>query len=226
MNFLRDDTGVASRAVAKAICDGLFDNKRVLWLVSGGSNIAAEKVTMDMIRAHASARLDGLAIMPVDERYGHPGHKDSNIQQLREAGFDARGSTLVDVLMHDLPFEQTVSFYNDIVATALANADVVIGQFGMGADGHIAGIKPGSPATEIDESTVAGYEWDDYTRMTLMPVALRQITMGFLLAYGDDKRKSLLGLRRHTAAFAKLPAVLLHELPEVYVYNDQVGNKE
>lgn len=226
MNFLRDDSGVAARAVAKAICDGLFDNKRVLWLVSGGSNVAAEKMTMDMVIKHAADRLGGLAIMPIDERYGHPGHADSNVQQLRTAGFKTGAATLVDVLLHDLPFEQTVSFYSNVAATALANADVIIGQFGMGADGHIAGIKPDSPAADPDESTVTGYEWEDYTRMTLMPAALRQITIGFLLAYGADKKKALLGLKQHTTEFTKLPAVLLYELPEVHVYNDQIGNKE
>jgi 6-phosphogluconolactonase/glucosamine-6-phosphate isomerase/deaminase len=226
MNFLREDMGMATHAIAKAICDGLFAQKRVLWLVSGGSNTGAEKDIMDMVSRHASPRLGGLAILPIDERFGESGHKDSNIQQLRDAGLNPGAATVVDILIHNLPFEQTVSFYNDVAATALANADIIIGQFGMGADGHIAGIKPNSPATELDDATVAGYEWEDYTRLTLTAAALRQVTVGFLLAYGADKRKALLALRRHTTAFAKLPAVLLSELPEVYVYNDQIGNKE
>jgi 6-phosphogluconolactonase/glucosamine-6-phosphate isomerase/deaminase len=226
MKFLREDTGVVSHEIARVICDGLFANKRVLWLVSGGSNLAAEKDIMDMARNHADGHLRGLAIMPVDERYGHPGHDDSNIQQLRDAGFDPGSATFIDVLLHDTPFDETVSFYNELANAALANADLVVGQFGMGADGHIAGIKPDSPAADSDVSTVTGYNWSDYQRLTLMPAALRQITVGFLLAYGSDKKKTLLQLQKNKLPFHKLPAVLLYEIPEMYVYNDQIESED
>ncbi len=225
MKFVKGDKTVAEHAIAQAICDGLADGKRVLWLVSGGSNIQLEKDVMDLVRDHAGDKLAGLAVMPIDERYGPPSHKDSNVQQLREAGFDQGAATLVDVLVHDVPFDQTVGFYTDVAAAAFANAGVVVGQFGMGSDGHIAGIKPSSPATEPDESTVAGYEWEDYRRMTLMPAALRQVTVAFMPAYGDDKRGPLLHLQKNDQPFARLPAVLLYELPEVYVYNDQLESE-
>lgn len=223
MKFVRADKGEATKSIAKAICDNLFENKRVLWLVSGGSNIAVEKDVMDMVHNHAGERTAGLAVLPIDERYGPPGHADCNVQKLRDAGFDPAGATLVDVLFRDLPFDQTVRFYNDVASTALANADVVISQYGMGPDGHIAGIKPNSPATDVDESTVAGYEWDDFTRMTLMPAALRQATINFVIAYGTDKKVQLERLQKHEASFSELPAILLHELSAVYVFNDQIG---
>jgi len=226
MKFLREDTGAAAQAIATSICDGLFAGKRVLWLASGGSNIAVEAHVMDMVRDHAKGKLHSLAILPMDERYGQPGHVDSNAQKMRDAGFDPGEATWIDVLMHDVPLDQTVSFYDDVASAALANAGIVIGQFGMGDDGHIAGIKPGSPATEQDGSTVAGYEWNDYTRMTLMPAALRQITTAYLLCYGADRKKPLERLKKKELTFKSLPALLLYELPEVYVYNDQLGNKE
>ncbi|HEY4160911.1 MAG TPA: 6-phosphogluconolactonase [Candidatus Saccharimonadales bacterium] len=225
MQFVKGSKTAAAHAVAKAICDGLFDGKQVLWLVSGGSNIVVEKGIMDMLHNHVADHLTGLAVMPMDERYGPLGHKDSNVQQLREAGFDPGTGALVDVLLHDTPFDQTVSFYNDVAAAALASADVIVGQFGMGGDGHVAGIKPNSPATEADEATVAGYDWEDYQRLTLMPAALRQTTAGFLVAYGDDKRGPLEHLQKKDEPFAKLPAVLLYELPDVYVYNDQMESE-
>ena len=226
MKFIREDTEAAAHAIAQSICDGLFADKRVLWLVSGGSNIAVEKKVMDMVRDHAGSKLAGLAILPIDERYGPAGHKNSNVQALRDAGFDSGVAIVVDVLMHNVPFDQTVGFYNEVASTALSNASVIVGQFGMGSDGHIAGIKPESPATELDESTVAGYEWDDYVRMTLMPAALRQVTSGFLIAYGADKKKPLTQLQKQAVPFKKLPAMLLYELPDVHVYNDQIGSEE
>lgn len=226
MKFLREDTEAATHAIAQSICDGLYAGKQVLWLVSGGSNLAVEKDVMDIIRNHAGEKLADLVVLPIDERYGPAGHKDSNVQALRDAGFDPGAATLVDVLMHNTPFDQTVSFYNEAAATALSNASVIVGQFGMGSDGHIAGIKPESPATEPDESTVAGYEWDDYVRMTLMPAALRQTTTSFLVAYGADKKKPLVQLQKNAVSFRMLPAVLLYELPDVYVYNDQIGSED
>jgi 6-phosphogluconolactonase/glucosamine-6-phosphate isomerase/deaminase len=225
MKFVRADTGVAERAIAKSICDNLYEGKRVLWLISGGSNVVVEKTVMDMVRDHASERSAGLAVMPIDERYGPPGHADCNVQKLREAGFDPGDATLVDVLVHNQSFDQTVSFYNDVASTALANADVVISQYGMGPDGHVAGIKPGSPATEVDESTVAGYAWEDYMRMTLMPAALRQAAVNFVVAYGADKKKPLEELRKKDMPFTELPAMLLYELSNVKVFNDQMGTR-
>lgn len=225
MEFLREKPESAERAIAATICEGLLAGKRVLWLVSGGSNIAIEKNVMDLVRNHADDKLGGLAILPIDERYGAPGHQDSNAAQLKAAGFDPGKAMFVDVLMHDLPFDQTVSLYTEVASTALANAGLVIGQFGMGADGHIAGIKPDSPATEEDDSTVAGYEWSDYLRMTLMPAALRQVSVGFLVAYGADKKQPLERLQHGTASFKQLPAMLLHEIQEVYVYNDSLESE-
>lgn len=225
MQFLREDQGAATRAIAKRVCDELFAGKRVLWLTSGGSNIAVEVAIMQLLRTHCDSKLEGLAIMPMDERYGHPDHADSNVAALRAAGFDAGAATLVDVLMHDVPLDQTVSFYNDVAATALANASVIIGQFGLGADAHVAGILPGSPAAEADEATVAGYEWSDYTRMTLTPAALRQVQVGYVVAHGASKKVALNRLQKNKEDLPELPAKLLYEIPEVYVYNDVISSE-
>lgn len=226
MQFLRESQETAEKAIAKTICDALFEGKRVLWLTSGGSNIAPEVAIMQRVTDHCADKLDGLAVMPMDERYGEPGHKDSNSEALRVAGFNAGRATWVDVLTHNEPFEQTVSFYGDVAATALANAQVIVGQFGLGNDAHVAGILPASPATAPGSATVVGYEWSDYVRMTLSAEALQQITVGYVLAYGDAKKEALTRLRANAEPFEQLPAKLLYELPEVYVYNDQLNETE
>jgi 6-phosphogluconolactonase/glucosamine-6-phosphate isomerase/deaminase len=225
MQFLREDSTAAVKAIAQRICDELFADKRVLWLVSGGSNVELEVQVMEKLHLHCADKLPRLAIMPMDERYGKPGHPDSNTQQLREAGFEAGTATWVDVLMHDVPFDQTIDFYNEVSATALANAMVVVGQFGLGPDGHTAGLLPGSPATEIDNATVAGYEWSDYTRLTLTPHALRQVTIAYVPAYGQGKKVALQRLRKNKEDLAELPSALLYEIPEVYVYNDAISSE-
>jgi len=225
MKFLRENSGKAVRVIAGRICEGLHEGKRVLWLTSGGSNTALEVEVMKLVRKHAEGELGGLAIMPMDERYGKPGHADSNTQQLREAGFDPGAATWIDVLVHDVSFDLTIDFYDEVAATVLASAAVIVGQFGLGPDGHVAGILPDSPAIDADEVTVAGYEWTDYTRMTLTPVALKQITVAYVPAYGDNKRDALERLQKNAEPLSSLPAALLYELPEVYVYNDAIKSE-
>jgi 6-phosphogluconolactonase/glucosamine-6-phosphate isomerase/deaminase len=225
MKFLRENQGSAVEAIALRLGKELDAGKRVLWLVSGGSNVAAEVEIMAMIRERYGDKLDQLAVMPMDERYGEKGHAGSNTQQLREAGFDSGGATWVDVLEHNVPFEQTVDFYNDIAATALAHAGAIVGQFGMGDNGHIAGVQPGSPAVTADETTVAGFEWSDYPRLTLTPTVLKRITVAYLLAYGASKQDVLLKLRECEGDVSNFPGLLLYDIPEVYVYNDQIESE-
>jgi len=225
MKFLRENQGNALAAVAARLGKQLETGRRVLWLVSGGSNTAAEVEIMAALRKQHEQRLDQLAILPMDERYGEKGHADSNTQKLREAGFDPGGATWVDVLEHNVSFEQTIDFYNEVAATALANASSIVGQFGMGDNGHIAGIQPSSPAVTADETTVAGFEWSDYMRLTLTPNALKRVNVAFLLAYGQNKKEVLIKLQRCEGEVSTFPALLLYEIPEVFVYNDQIESE-
>jgi 6-phosphogluconolactonase/glucosamine-6-phosphate isomerase/deaminase len=58
--------------------------KRVLWLLSGGSNIRAIVEVMDSID---DSLTPNLSLLLADERFGPVGHHDSNWQQLLDAGF-------------------------------------------------------------------------------------------------------------------------------------------
>jgi 6-phosphogluconolactonase/glucosamine-6-phosphate isomerase/deaminase len=225
MQFLRENKGAVVQAIAARICDELFTGKRVLWLVSGGSNIEIEATVMQKLRNHCTDRLSGLAILPMDERYGAPGHADSNTEALRQAGFDPGVATWVDVLMHNVSFEQTIDFYNEVTAAAIANAGVIVGQFGLGADAHVAGILPGSPATDDTTKTAVGYKWSDYTRLTLTPHALKEVDVAYVPAYGAGKKTALQRLRDNKELLKELPAKLLYDIPEVCVYNETLTEK-
>lgn len=220
MRFITAPPNTAVQHTAKRIADELLDGKRVLWLVSGGSNVALEVEIMARLREAAAAQLANLTILPMDERYGEPGHADSNTEALRQAGFLPGAADWIDVLAHDVSFTETIAYYDDMVSEAMALAHVVIGQFGLGADGHVAGILPGSPATEEDYATVVGYEWQDYVRLTLTPRALAEVNVGYVMAYGESKAAALKRLQADTEELAALPAHLLHDIPDVYVYID------
>lgn len=226
LKFVASDAKKAATAIATAIAKELRADKRVLWLVSGGSNVAIEVAVMQKLLKNAKEHLPSLAVLPMDERYGDAGHPDSNTQALRAAGFMPGEAIWLDILGQNLSFEDTVAYYGKAVETALQHAHVVIGQFGVGADGHIAGLLPGAPACEVDDAYVAGYQWTDYVRMTLAPRALRAITTGFAVAFGESKQPALARLRAHNEPLADLPGVLLYDLPQVTVFTDNETNKE
>lgn len=225
MKFVEATAAEAATIISARIQTALKEGKRVLWLVCGGSNIAVEVEIMRRLHEQAEDRLEGLAILPTDERYGPPRHKDSNYQQLTNAGFDPGRATWVDVLAHDVPLQETVSFYTDVAAAAFANAGISIGLFGVGGNAHIAGIQPGSPAVAPDAASIVGFNWDDFTRLTLTAAILRRLDIAYALVYGD-KEVALRRLEKNEEPFEEVPAKLLYEIPEAYVYNDFITSEE
>lgn len=211
------DDGVAD--LTERLVHELADRKRVLWLVSGGSNINASVHIMDSIPLKLS---ENLSIMLIDERYGEPGHDDSNWAQLLRAGLKGDKATLLPVLKKGLNFEQTIERYQQLAARAFEDNEVVIAQIGIGDDGHLAGILPGSPAATETDSLAVGYQSEPYTRLTLSFAALRQITAAYGFAFGDNKHDALKVLQRQSLPLDQQPAQILKQLPEAYLYSDQV----
>lgn len=214
------------KAVAEALLSRLrtelSDKKRVLWLVSGGSNIPIETTVMKALPKKLQPHL---AIMLIDERYGQFGHKDSNLQQLYDAGFAPGKATVVPVLMPEyLPLDDSVTRYQAAIETAYTNADIIIAQFGIGADGHIAGLLPGSASLKVPRM-VDGFEGKDFMRITLTPLALERINVAFAFVYGRAKREALKDLRDKNLPVTEQPAQILKQIPESYVYNDQIGER-
>jgi len=198
----------------------LADGKQVMWLVPGGSNIPLTVAVMAQLPDELTSHL---TVMLTDERYGDIGHDDSNAHQLDESGFIPRQATVIPVLQAGLDIAETTRQYGIRFQEASQAADVIIGQFGMGSDGHIAGILPGSPAiTSADYA--AAYNTEQYDRITLTPKALLQLTTAYMFALGNEKLPALEALSKLNTPVAEQPAQLLKQLPEAYVYNDQISD--
>jgi 6-phosphogluconolactonase/glucosamine-6-phosphate isomerase/deaminase len=211
------DDGIAD--LTARLVKELAASHKVLWLVSGGSNIQASVQIMGNISEEQSRHL---TVTLADERYGKPGHGDSNWQQLIAAGFDGKRAKLLPILS-GADFVATVKQYDRIITQAFANTDVVIAQLGIGVDGHIAGILPGSPAAQEDTALIAGYQAPSYRRLTITFPALRRVTAAYAFAFGEPKRLALTALQSNKQSLSKLPSQILNELSEAYVYSDQVG---
>lgn len=220
MQYVRQPVEVAQAALFKELFEPLQAGKKVLWLVPGGSNIPTAVHVMDQLSGYEQ----NLYITLTDERYGLPGHADSNWQQLLDAGFSPGSATICPVLQENMTLEESAMAYATFLAEALSSCDKAVGQLGMGADGHISGILPHSPATTATTLT-HGYHTEQYDRITTTFNALRQLNVIFCLAYGADKRLPLKTLASQTLPLAEQPAQLLKEFEHAYVYNDQIGDR-
>jgi 6-phosphogluconolactonase/glucosamine-6-phosphate isomerase/deaminase len=206
-------------ALSERLSTELTAGKRVLWLVSGGSNIAATVKVMSGVPEELTS---SLTVMPNDERYGEPGHPDSNWQQLLDAGFQAKQAKTLPVLKAGMDFEATARAFEATARQAFAGNDVIISQLGMGPDGHVSGILPASPAAGETEAWVTAYEQPPLKRITLTFPALREATAIYLFAFGADKRPALEILQNKAVPLADQPAQILKEIREAYVYSDQL----
>ncbi len=211
------DDGIAD--LTERLVKELSAGHSVLWLLSGGSNIQASVRVMANISEEQSRNL---AVTLADERYGEPGHTDSNWAQLTDAGFDGKAAELLPVLTGET-FDRTITRYDKMITRKLAESDVVIAQLGVGSDGHVAGILPDSEAAGEATAMVAGYESPPLKRLTLTFPALRQVNAAYAFAFGEPKHRALTALQAGTHDLAELPSQILNELPEAYLYSDQVG---
>lgn len=212
------DDGVAD--LTERLVRELADGKKVLWLVSGGSNIPASVQVMDNISDNLSRHL---TVALADERYGEPGHAESNWRQLEETGFNGKQAELLKVLEAGATLDETVERYARSISQTLEDTDLVIAQLGIGPDGHLAGILPGSPAAAEGTTPVAGYDAPPLKRITLTFPAFRHVTAAYAFAFGKPKKEALKALYSGDLPLAEQPAQILKELPEAYLYSDQVG---
>jgi 6-phosphogluconolactonase/glucosamine-6-phosphate isomerase/deaminase len=196
--------------------------RRVLWLVPGGSNIPITCAIMDKLNKSSTRHL---AIMLTDERYGLVEHPDSNLAQLHLAGFKPKLATVVPVLHDGLDLDQTARRYGEAIEKAVDAADYIIGQFGIGPDGHTAGILPHSPAATKNMIWTVGYKTPDFTRITLTPFAISHVNTAYVFAYGEPKHEALETLKNQMLPITDQPAQIYKHIADSNIYNDQVGRK-
>ena len=216
--------GIESMSVR--IADALNAGRSVLWLVCGGSNVAAAVAAMERIHALAEpGAIELLTVGLTDERYGPVGHADSNWQQLVDAGLNLRKVSAMPVLI-GRSLEATVVDYAERLERKLGDirstGGLVVALFGIGADGHIAGALPGSPAALEQKKLVVGYRSDTFVRITIAPVVFGRIDVAYALVFGASKKAALERLTGGDLPIAEQPAQLLKQVPEAWLYSDCV----
>lgn len=187
----------------------------VLWLVPGGSAIA---VAAAVSKNLAKLDLSKLTVSLSDERYGELDHKNENWPQLFAAGFDLPGATLHRVLSGDSRSETTAQQASFLYEAMQIN-DFKIGLFGMGSDGHIAGIKPGTVAV-TDHAFAESYVATDFERITITTYAITQLSEAVLYAYGPEKYEQIKKLQRESLSLEAQPAQVLKQVKKSTIFTD------
>jgi 6-phosphogluconolactonase/glucosamine-6-phosphate isomerase/deaminase len=217
MEYAYSSNPVQSAAdhIATAILAKLAENKRVLWFLSGGSGI---KVVLEVARQLAGHDLHNLSVTLTDERYGAIGHPDENWQQLLDQGFSLPGATLYRPLINEDSITTTNRF-GAWIAQHMADAHYSIGLFGIGSDGHTAGIKPHSSAVTANAWTDY-FQSDDFERITITLLPISQLNEIVVQASGADKLPVLQSLFTQSLSVIEQPAQALKTAPRATLYTD------
>jgi 6-phosphogluconolactonase/glucosamine-6-phosphate isomerase/deaminase len=192
--------------------------EKVLWLVPGGSAIKVAATVSQQLR---DIDLTNLTVTLTDERFGPVGHKDSNWRQLHEADFHLPGATMVPVL-HGHTLQETTQEFARHLQEYCQGASYCLGFFGMGPDGHTAGILPGSPAVAATE-WAASYQAPGFTRITMTPPAIAALSEAVVYAMGESKQEPL-ELLQQDVSLDQEPAQALKKVGQLTIFNDQIGD--
>lgn len=208
----------ATRAIAHGLDSALRRKLKVLWLLSGGSNIA---VQLDILRQLEHADAERLTISLIDERFVPLDSPASNWRALLDGGL-ASGKARLEppILEEGLDLQAAADDWASRLGKCMGEADLIIGQFGIGSDGHTAGILPHTQGVHEHDKLVVGYQGSDFERLTTTPAAFARMGLAVAVAFGDDKRPIIERIPSEVSPDEQ-PAQLLLLAPELIIYTDQ-----
>ncbi len=215
MNYVHvTDTEPATKYLAETISSHLAAGEKVLWILSGGSGgkVCAE------VSKQLKGDLSNLATTLSDERYVPLGDPDENWQQLLDYGFSVPGATTYRPIQGK-DRATTAADLGEWLKTQYDQTDYKIGLFGMGTDGHTAGLKPDTTAV-----TASGWATDfsgnDFERITMTFGAIKQLDEVVIQAMGDDKTEVLDILIHQDLPPETQPAQILKSVAKSTLFTD------
>jgi 6-phosphogluconolactonase len=210
----------AARLVARIVDIQTASGSATLVLTGGRIGIA---VLCELARTHAATAVDWrrLDIYWGDERFLPSGHPERNETQAREALLDHVG---VDPARVHPMGASDGPWGDDPDAAARAYEDLLLRQrqpedrgpvlsfdvccLGIGEEGHVGSVFPGSPAVYETERAVIGVRGSPKpppTRITMTLPAIRCATEVWLIASGSEKAAAVM-MALHGAGEVQLPA--------------------
>lgn len=209
--------GEISEALFALLGASLSEGKKVFWLVSGGSSLPiAAEVSKRLQQLHSTR----LFVTLVDDKLTSNMPYGSNWQQLLDLGFDNTHIPAMGIVRPGHPLEELSRSFEETLSAKLTWADVVIGQFGIGADYHTGGILPNSPAAKETEHLAIGYEHGGEGKITITPAVIRQLDVVFINSMGKSKRGIVAHFIESEEGAVTEPAQNLKHAKESYLYSD------
>lgn len=214
---IHDTCNEAIAESAEKLSDALSHPVKTLLLLSGGSSLAVAKAGLAKV---SSDQKKLITIAQIDERFGKPGHKDSNWNGVEDAvgGFNGYAGA-VNVLQGSETIEEDAAYYNAMLKDLLKKNVLVVGLYGVGADGHIAGILPGDLGEFLkytDGRLVVNFKGSDFPRITTTSALMRRLDEAVVYACGPKKEKAIMDLKKDIPA-NEHPAQLIKKVNQVWV---------
>ncbi len=208
------NTEPATTYLADTINSHLAAGEKVLWILSGGSGgkVCAE------VSKRLTGDLSGLITTLSDERYVPLNNPDENWKQLTDYGFSVPGA-LTYRPIQGKDRAQTAADLGSWMEAQFPQADYKIGLFGMGADGHTAGLKPGTSAVTAT-GWATEFTGNDFERITMTFDAIKQLDEIVVQAMGEDKTQALKTLLNEDVALSTQPAQILKSVQKSTLFTD------
>jgi 6-phosphogluconolactonase/glucosamine-6-phosphate isomerase/deaminase len=200
--------------ITGSISRQLEAGKSVLLFLSGGSSIPIEVEVSHNIKKIPHSKL---VVTQVDERYGSVHHSDSNWFKLAKEGFDLPEARLIPYLT-GVHLSETTARIAKILKEEISKADYKIGIFGVGIDGHTAGILPHTEAVN-SKGMVCAYETDLYSRITITPEVIASLDEGVVCAMSEDKWGVISSLSKDIL-IEDQPAQILKKIPLLTIFSN------
>ncbi|MEX0931612.1 MAG: 6-phosphogluconolactonase [Candidatus Paceibacterota bacterium] len=223
------DREIVAEKAGKRLTEMLRGRKETLLLISGGSAFSV----LDYV--DSKVLTPELTIAMLDERYSNDEQVNNYLQFTRTAlygkAIDAGVNIFTTSIIDSETKEEMASRYNTFLSEWMqenkkGNIAVV---FGIGADGHTAGIAPHLPSqlfSSLFESNefVIAYETEylePSERITTTATFFKYVTHGICYAVGEDKREAIGHVMEGGGLISEVPARVLHRVPHLHLFTDQ-----
>ncbi len=202
----------AATEAGRKLASAIGKHKKPLLLLSGGSSLNAVRVMASRL---TKAQKNRIKVMQIDARYVPFGDEDNNWSQIEKYLSD---DLVLDrknaIYEEDKKPRDLASNYSAMLEEAMEDADITIGVYGMGADGHIAGIKPmWAPyrfTRFLDGRAVVSYKAKDFIRITTTSEVIVRLDRIIGLVCGKEKYEAIKKLDEE-ASMRQHPAQLLKD---------------
>lgn len=204
----------------------IVDQQTLLFL-SGGST---PKSLYESLAIEASLKAGAVAM--VDERFGKPGHPFSNEKMIKETGllsYLSNYNIRFYPILKGKDFESTAREYDELVRSLIFSFPKSIGIFGMGEDGHTAGIAPNkkdfqNPLFKKEQENLFVSHFDDGLdfesgfgkRITITFRAMEGLDILIVLVFGKNKKRAL---------WKKFKDGFIEEIPARFFTRPEISSK-